>query len=215
MVIIAVARVAGSLPVLRWAFFGAILAILVDFSDLFMMNLIQLGGVTNYQTFDKWIDQVYMLTFLWVAVRQWDGPGRTDCDLVVRVSRYRLRRLRIHRIEVGSVPVPERIRVLVRSHSRAKTLVARLRVHRETHTHLATRLHRAEADAGVHPPHLASVGQLHRGRRSNCVVGVFDRVVLTSDFKPKNQTPAQSHSPPPRGRRGPRTRCPVSPTPRS
>ena len=77
MWIIAAARVAGSLPVLRWAFFGAILAILVDFSDLFMMNLIQLGGVTNYQAFDKWIDQVYMLTFLWVAVRQWDGPGRT------------------------------------------------------------------------------------------------------------------------------------------
>ena len=77
MWIIAAARVAGSLPVLRWAFLGAILAILVDFSDLFMMNLIQLGGVTNYQAFDKWVDQVYMLAFLWVAVRQWDGAGRT------------------------------------------------------------------------------------------------------------------------------------------
>lgn len=76
MWIIAAARVAGSLPVLRWAFIGAILAILVDFSDLFMMNLISLGGVKNYQAFDKWVDQVYMLTFLWVAVRQWDGPGR-------------------------------------------------------------------------------------------------------------------------------------------
>ncbi len=75
--IIASARIAGSLPVLRWAFFGALLAIVVDFSDLFMMNLIQLGGVGNYQTFDKWVDQVYMLAFLWVAVRQWDGPGRT------------------------------------------------------------------------------------------------------------------------------------------
>ena len=75
--IIASARIAGSLPVLRWAFFGALLAIVVDFSDLFMMNLINLGGVGNYQTFDKWIDQVYMLTFLWVAVRQWDGPGKT------------------------------------------------------------------------------------------------------------------------------------------
>ena len=75
--IIASARIAGSLPVLRWAFVGSIIAILVDFSDLFMMNLIQLGGVGDYQTFDKWIDQVYMLTFLWVAVRQWDGPART------------------------------------------------------------------------------------------------------------------------------------------
>ena len=75
--IIAAVRVAGSLPVLRWAFFGSILAILVDFSDLFMMNLIDLGGVRNYQAFDKWVDQVYMLAFLWVAVRQWDGPART------------------------------------------------------------------------------------------------------------------------------------------
>ncbi len=75
--IIAAARIAGSLPVLRWAFAGAIIAILVDFSDLFMMNLIQLGGVGDYQAFDKWLDQVYMLAFLWVAVRQWDGPGRT------------------------------------------------------------------------------------------------------------------------------------------
>ena len=75
--IIAAARIAGSLPVLKWAFFGAILAIVVDFSDLFMMNLIDFGEVWDYQTFDKWIDQVYMLTFLWVAVRQWDGPGRT------------------------------------------------------------------------------------------------------------------------------------------
>ena len=80
--IIAVARIAGSLPVLRWAFFGALLAIVVDFSDLFMMNLIDFGEVWDYQTFDKWIDQVYMLTFLWVAVRQWDGPGRTIAVLL-------------------------------------------------------------------------------------------------------------------------------------
>ena len=37
--IIAAVRIAGSLPVLRWAFAGAILAILVDFSDLFMTNV--------------------------------------------------------------------------------------------------------------------------------------------------------------------------------
>ncbi len=75
--IIALVRVAGSLPVLRWAFVGAIIAILIDFSDLFLMGWIQLGGVGNYQAFDKWIDLVYMGTFLWVAVRQWDGPERS------------------------------------------------------------------------------------------------------------------------------------------
>jgi hypothetical protein len=53
--------------VLRWAFAGALIAIAVDFSDLFWMGVLDLGGLQNYQTFDKWADVVYMLTFLWVA----------------------------------------------------------------------------------------------------------------------------------------------------
>ncbi|HXH23485.1 MAG TPA: hypothetical protein VNN10_15815 [Dehalococcoidia bacterium] len=73
--IIAAARVAGSLLVLRWAFVGGVIAVLVDLSDLFMMNLLQLGGVSNYQAFDKWLDQVYMACFLLVALR-WPGPAR-------------------------------------------------------------------------------------------------------------------------------------------
>ncbi len=76
MLIIAVVRVLGSLPVLRWAFFGGIFALLVDPSDLFMMNLIHLGGVTDYQQFDKYADQVYLLTFLVVALR-WEAVPRT------------------------------------------------------------------------------------------------------------------------------------------
>ncbi len=73
--VIGLARVLGSLPVLRWAFVGGIIAVLVDFSDLFMMNLLHLGGLKNYQVFDKWLDQVYMLTFLVVALR-WEGRAR-------------------------------------------------------------------------------------------------------------------------------------------
>ena len=76
MLIIAVVRVLGSLPVLRWAFFGGIFALLVDQSDLFMMNLIHLGGLTDYQQFDKYADQVYLLTFLVVALR-WEAVPRT------------------------------------------------------------------------------------------------------------------------------------------
>ena len=73
--IISAVRIAGALLVLRWAFAGAIAAILIDFSDLFMMNLLDLGGVRNYQALDKWLDLAYMLTFLWVALR-WSGPPR-------------------------------------------------------------------------------------------------------------------------------------------
>ncbi len=69
------ARVAGSLPVLRWAFAGAVIAILVDLSDLFLRAYLTLGGVRNYQSFDKWCDQVYLACFLLAALR-WDGPAR-------------------------------------------------------------------------------------------------------------------------------------------
>jgi hypothetical protein len=76
MLVIAVVRVAGSLPVLRWAFAGAIFAIFVDFSDLFLRNLLELGGVPDYQRFDKILDLVYMGTFLIVALR-WRGLARS------------------------------------------------------------------------------------------------------------------------------------------
>ena len=74
--IIAGVRVAGALLVLRWAFAGALAAIAIDLSDLFLMNLLDAGGVRNYQALDKWLDLTYMGTFLWVALR-WEGASRT------------------------------------------------------------------------------------------------------------------------------------------
>ena len=73
--VIGLIRVAGSLPVLRWAFVGGLIAVFVDLSDLFLRDVLDLGGIGNYQEFDKWVDQVYVLTFLWVAWR-WDGYAR-------------------------------------------------------------------------------------------------------------------------------------------
>lgn len=46
--IIAVVRVLGSLPVLFFPFPGAIIAMVTDQSDLFLMNLIHGGGVRHY-----------------------------------------------------------------------------------------------------------------------------------------------------------------------
>lgn len=74
-VIIAV-RIGGALPVLRWPFFGGWVAIGTDLSDLFLRSYLQLGGVSNYQSFDKWLDQVYLALFLAVALR-WRGPARS------------------------------------------------------------------------------------------------------------------------------------------
>jgi hypothetical protein len=77
IVIVGIVRILGSLPVLRWPFAGAILAILVDLSDLVLLGLLSPGfHVTDYQAFDKYLDQVYMAAFLIVALR-WTGVERT------------------------------------------------------------------------------------------------------------------------------------------
>ncbi len=74
-IIIGLIRVLGSLPVLRWPFWGAIAAIFIDFSDLFWTSVIDLGGLGDYQSFDKLLDLVYMAAFLVVALR-WGGLVR-------------------------------------------------------------------------------------------------------------------------------------------
>lgn len=75
IVVIAAIRIAGSLPVLRWPLAGGILAVLVDLSDLLLRDILDLGGVGDYQSLDKWLDQVYLATFLIVALR-WAGWPR-------------------------------------------------------------------------------------------------------------------------------------------
>ena len=72
--VIGLIRIAGSFPVLRWAFVGGLIAVFVDLSDLFWRDFIDLGGLPNYQSWDKWLDQVYMVLFLWVALH-WRGPA--------------------------------------------------------------------------------------------------------------------------------------------
>jgi hypothetical protein len=67
--IISFVRIFASLIVFKFNFFGAILVILIDFSDLFMMNLISLGGVRNYQLLDKFLDLFYIGYFLLITLR--------------------------------------------------------------------------------------------------------------------------------------------------
>jgi hypothetical protein len=86
VLVIGLVRVLGSLPVLRWPLAGGILAILVDLSDLLLRDVLDLGGIPDYQAFDKWADQVYLAAFLIVALR-WTGPERT---IAVALYAYRL-----------------------------------------------------------------------------------------------------------------------------
>jgi hypothetical protein len=86
ILVIAAIRIAGSLPVLRWPLAGGILAILVDLSDLLLRDTLDLGGVGDYQSLDKWLDLVYLGAFLVVALR-WQGSART---IAVALFAYRL-----------------------------------------------------------------------------------------------------------------------------
>jgi hypothetical protein len=76
ILVIATVRILGSLPVLRWPLIGGIVAVLVDLSDLLLRDALDLGGVGDYQALDKWLDLVYLATFLLVATR-WSGPARS------------------------------------------------------------------------------------------------------------------------------------------
>jgi hypothetical protein len=84
--IVTTVRVLGSLPVLRWPLAGAIIALLTDASDVLLLNLLDMSAMSHYQVFDKWADQVYMLTFLIVALR-WQGLTR---NVAVGLYAYRL-----------------------------------------------------------------------------------------------------------------------------
>lgn len=75
VLVIGAVRILGSLPVLRWPLAGGLLAILVDLSDLLLRDTLDLGGIPDYQAFDKWMDQVYLGLFLVVALR-WVGVER-------------------------------------------------------------------------------------------------------------------------------------------
>lgn len=76
ILVIAAIRIAGSLPVLRWPLAGGLLAVLIDLSDLLLRDALDLGGVGDYQSLDKWLDQVYLGAFLVVAWR-WGDPARS------------------------------------------------------------------------------------------------------------------------------------------
>lgn len=86
VLVIATIRIAGSLPALRWPLAGGVLAVLVDLSDLLLRDVLDLGGVGDYQSLDKWLDQVYLGVFLVVAWR-WRGPARS---IAVALYAYRL-----------------------------------------------------------------------------------------------------------------------------
>ena len=86
MWIIAAFRIGSALPVLRWPLAGAFIALFADLTDLFLREWLDLGGVKDYQRFDKWLDQAYMLTFLIVALH-WQAVPR---NIAIALYTFRL-----------------------------------------------------------------------------------------------------------------------------
>lgn len=77
-------RVATALPTLRWPFAGALVAIVGDFCDLFLMDAI--GGIDDYQRLDKLCDLAYLVCFFVVSLR-WVGLERA---VAVALFAYRM-----------------------------------------------------------------------------------------------------------------------------
>jgi hypothetical protein len=98
MVIVGLYRIVGSLIVLRWPFWGAFIAIGVDLTDLLLFDLLAGGPApAYYQSFDKWADQVYLLAFLIVAVRDF-----RPLEKYVAVALYLLRLVGFVAFELGA-----------------------------------------------------------------------------------------------------------------
>ena len=96
-------RVAGSLLVLRWPFWGGVVAVACDLLDLLLFNLFVVyagwPGFDGYQAFDKWVDQVYLAAFLVVAVRDFASGPR-----LVAVALYLFRLVGFAAFEAGWAP---------------------------------------------------------------------------------------------------------------
>lgn len=67
--IISFFRILASTIVFKFNFLGGLSVILIDFSDLIIMNSLDFGGVSNYQSLDKILDLFYMSYFLIISLK--------------------------------------------------------------------------------------------------------------------------------------------------
>ena len=96
-------RIAGSLFVLRWPFWGALVAVVCDLCDLLLFDLfaryVGWGGFAGYQAFDKWADQVYLAAFLVVALQDFEPLAKR-----VAVALWAFRLVGFVAFELGAMP---------------------------------------------------------------------------------------------------------------
>jgi len=100
---VALFRLAGALPVLRWPLAGAVIGIVTDLLDLLLFNVavVYLGwpGFDGYQAFDKWCDQAFLLACLVAAWRHFPSLPRR-----VALGLYLFRLVGFAAFEAGRLP---------------------------------------------------------------------------------------------------------------
>jgi len=73
--LIIVIRLLVPLTILRWPFYGGLLALTADALDIVLASLVDLGGLWNYHQLDKYLDTYYLAIEAFVAQR-WDPLPR-------------------------------------------------------------------------------------------------------------------------------------------
>jgi hypothetical protein len=74
LIIVAI-RLLVPVTILRWPLLGGVLSLIADALDIVLATLLDLGGLWNYHSLDKYLD-MYYLTFEVVVAQRWDELPR-------------------------------------------------------------------------------------------------------------------------------------------
>ena len=78
--LIVLIRLIVPLTILRWPLFGGVLALVADALDIVLASLIDLGGLWNYHSLDKFLDTYYLglevvVAQRWAALPRWTATA--------------------------------------------------------------------------------------------------------------------------------------------
>ena len=81
VLIVVAIRLIVPVTILRWPFVGALLSLIVDALDIILIQLLDLGGVGDYQRLDKYLD-MYYLTLAAVVAQSWPSLPRWTANVL-------------------------------------------------------------------------------------------------------------------------------------
>src|SRR5689334_17394959 len=69
MILVLLIRVLGSSLILKYPLWGGLLAIVLDYFDMNLLQYLQSGDLSNYQAFDKILDLYYLSLEAYIAYK--------------------------------------------------------------------------------------------------------------------------------------------------